>query len=191
MGIKFREKEVNVKDKLTMSESISYVDSVVNRIVNIEYGYEPCFEGLSNLISVILYYTDVEILQFEEVYENIKEYESLVSSILNSGSIDSNQYFYLQDIIAKKIEFKKQQILHQNNSVNKLIEDLLTSQIELVKLQKEATEETMKLNNSYSKEDTDKFAQVISDFNSNMNNPDFQKKFVELLQEQNKPKVVK
>lgn len=114
----FRDKEVNVKEQLTLTESLSFVKSVVNNVVDTEDGtFEPLFFDVSLMSNIITMYTDVKDTNIDEVYTNYLEYETFFNGILKyKDAFNSDQYQKLLVNIMDVIEFNKEQIIHNKKS---------------------------------------------------------------------------
>lgn len=114
----FRDKEIKVKEKLTLTESISFIKSVVDNVVDTNEGtFEPLFFNVSLMSNILTMYTDTQDIDIDEVYDNYDEYETFFADILKYQSdFNSDQYQHLFACIHDEIEFKKQQIIHNQNS---------------------------------------------------------------------------
>jgi hypothetical protein len=179
----FRNKEVNIKERLSMVEANGFVSMVSNNVADVEENiYSPIFYDTALAMACITYYTDLKLPDIDEIYNNLEEYQELILPTA-SMKFDNIQYFKLIDLIDKKIEFNKQIIIqnNSNNEVTKLVTDLLKEQLETTKLQKKAINETMEMNKKFPKKDIDKIVKVIDHLNKNMKNPAYQKAFVDEL----------
>jgi NADH:ubiquinone oxidoreductase subunit F (NADH-binding) len=113
----FRNKEVNVKEQLTLTESISFVKSVVNSVVDLEDGtYDPLFYDISLVGNFITTYTDILDIGIDDIYNNFEEFKMLKVAIFNKTVFNIDQYDKLVENIDKEIEFNKKQIIHKQNS---------------------------------------------------------------------------
>lgn len=182
MAVKFRDMELDIKEKLSFAESMRFVNGVVANVVDVESGaYYPIFYNTSLISNFLTIYGDVKEINLDEIYINQKEYMGLIEKILKFKEIDTDQYMSLKDCINEEIEFKKLLIINNNSSVEKLVKDLLNEQIENVKLQKESTKELSEMYKAFTKDDMNAFAESLNNFNSNFNNPEFQKQLVNAL----------
>lgn len=128
----FRNKEINVKKQLTLTESLSFINGVVGGVVDLEDGlysvllYEPAL-----VFSFFSAYTDIEISDISEieVYDNLKEYEDFIASVISMDGFNREQYELLLLKINKQIEFERQRIIHKQNSA---MDDMFESLNELL-----------------------------------------------------------
>lgn len=126
----FRNKEINVKKQLTLTESLSFINGVVGGVVDLEDGlysvllYEPAL-----VFSFFSAYTDIEISDIIEVYDNLKEYEDFIASVISMDGFNREQYELLLLKINKQIEFERQRIIHKQNSA---MDDMFESLNELL-----------------------------------------------------------
>lgn len=126
----FRNKEINVKKQLTLTESLSFINGVVGGVVDLEDGlysvllYEPAL-----VFSFFSAYTDIEISDIIEVYDNLKEYEDFIASVTSMDGFNREQYELLLLKINKQIEFERQRIIHKQNSA---MDDMFESLNELL-----------------------------------------------------------
>lgn len=128
----FRNKEINVKKQLTLTESLSFINGVVGGVVDLEDGlysvllYEPAL-----VFSFFSVYTDIEISDISEVevYDNLKECEDFIASVTSMDGFNREQYELLLLKINKQIEFERQRIIHKQNSA---MDDMFESLNELL-----------------------------------------------------------
>ncbi|MDF2588231.1 MAG: hypothetical protein K0S41_2072 [Anaerocolumna sp.] len=113
----FRDKEVNVKEQLTIVESLSFINSVADTVVDLEDNtFSPLFFDIALISNFIISYTDIEQPDLEDVYANLNEYQTFVENTCYADNFNRSQYNYVMDSINSTIEFNKQQIIHKQTS---------------------------------------------------------------------------
>jgi hypothetical protein len=178
----FRDKEVQVKERLSLGESVAFADYVVNFVTDIEeLTYSPIYYDIALIRAFLAYYVeDFEMPSIQEVDEHIGEYQKLIEDVINTEKFNATSYTDLIDNIGLMIRFNKDVIVQkQSNDVAKLVKDLLNEQLETTKLQKKAINDTLEMNKKFQKKDIDKIVRVIDHLNKNMKNPAYQKAFVD------------
>jgi hypothetical protein len=115
MIIKFQDKDINVKESLTLVESIAFVQSVVDDTVSLEdKSYTPLLYDLGLVKYFITYYTDLESPDLETLYSNYKDYKDFVDIIIVSDGFNEDQYYKLVNAIDDEIYLKKEQLIHSS-----------------------------------------------------------------------------
>ena len=167
--IVFENNDIKVKEKLSLSEAIQYVNVVSTTVVNTVY--TPIYQKLINIDCFITFYTDITKTSLENIYDHLYEYDDLIHNLLMSDRIDKNQYIDIQNAINDEISFRKQVLINQsNNTVADLATKLLQKEIEVQdtippELQKKFIE---KFNNSELTSDAIVTAYLNSDWHKSM-----------------------
>jgi hypothetical protein len=113
MIVNFKDKEVNVKEKLTLAEAGAFVKSVADNVASIEDGaYSPIFYDVALISSFLTFYTDMESPLLEDIFADLNTYQTFIDDVRYKDGFDCNQYQNLLCCIDKQIEFNKQQTLN-------------------------------------------------------------------------------
>lgn len=124
MKIEFQNKEVNVKENISIVDALTLVKNVASTVVDLDKGtYTPLFYDVSLIGFFIETYTDLEKPNINDIFDNLDEYTIFIKNITNDLSFNTSQYFSIRDCIDKEIEFKKQQLL---NPLGQLIGNINT-----------------------------------------------------------------
>jgi len=124
MKIEFQNKEVNVKENISIVDALTLVKNVAGTVVDLDKGtYTPLFYDVSLIGFFIETYTDLEKPNINDIFDNLDEYTIFIKNITNDLSFNTSQYFGIKNCIDKEIEFKKQQLL---NPLGQLIGNINT-----------------------------------------------------------------
>ena len=113
MMIQFRDKEVNVKENLTLTDAMVFTKLVVDNVFD-ETEYVPIYRDLAITKSFLTMYTDITISDLDEIYNNMTEYKTFIDNIVTVDNFDYLQYDDIINNINELIEFKKEQIIHKS-----------------------------------------------------------------------------
>jgi hypothetical protein len=159
--IVFENNDIKVKEKLSLSEAIQYVNVVSTTVVNTVY--TPIYQKLINIDCFITFYTDITKTSLENIYDHLYEYDDLIHNLLMSDRIDKNQYIDIQNAINDEISFRKQVLINQsNNTVADLATKLLQKEIEVQDLQKGILEQQKEINDTIPPELQKKFIEKFN-----------------------------
>jgi hypothetical protein len=177
----FRDKEVNVKERLSLGEATGFTDYVIRNVTDIdELTYSPLFYDVATIQAFFLYYIDgVERPSIQEVDEHFDEYEKFMDEIFANAWFKSDKYNNMIDDVDRMIRLNKDIIIQkQSNDVSKLVTELLQLQIENQKAQKKMLHDAEEMNKQYSKKEIMQITRAISGLAKNINSPEVQKGFV-------------
>lgn len=169
--------EVKLKDKVSLDDKIKIVNTVVNScFLNGEF--TPYYKDYTLKMCFGLYILDgVEFEENEDIAELVEDRNEL-SELWRIWQDDSISWELNQDI-NDIVDFKKKQLLNENNEINKLLIDLVKEQIETVKLQKRVLEDADKINKQCTPEDIKKFTEVSEKLLEKIKEPEIQKGLVQ------------
>lgn len=169
------------KKLLTLEETLKFINMVVDKCFeqndtgeDIAYTPELKFAAIQEA-NALFYDGDYKINNFDVSYETVNRIG------INPELVNSSQYTFIIYAINEKIDFRKQKLLKQDNDVTKQVINLLKEQIETIKLQKKALQQTEEINSQYSKKEIMKVINTISKLNNNLKNPEIQKGIVNEL----------
>lgn len=169
--------EIKLKDKVSLDDKIKIVNTVVNScFLNGEF--TPYYKDYTLKMCFGLYILEgVEFEENEDIAELVEDRNEL-SELWRIWQDDSISWDLTQDI-NDIVDFKKKQLLNENNEINKLLIDLVKEQIETVKLQKKVLENTDKINGQYSKEEIMRITEASEKLSDKLKDIDVQKGLVQ------------
>ena len=118
--LKLNGKEIEIKERLTLEESMRFVNCVKEEVVG--DGYTPLICELSIATNFMRLYTDMDEVSVDEFYRDLAKHKEFISSITNNVQFDKMQYEEILNSIYQEIEFEKEKLSH----VSKLDELLET-----------------------------------------------------------------
>lgn len=145
MIINFKGNDIEVKERLSLAESLTFVDSVVSNVVSVEEKtYTPLFLELSIHSNFITYFTNLEVPHLEELHADSKDYIDLIERVRDSQLFDGTAYDKLITAIDDEIYTKRQMLIHKNSfddvaeSLNTLLSTLneKAKELDMKKLEK-------------------------------------------------------
>lgn len=113
-------KEIEVKERLTLEESMRFVNYVKEEVV--VDGYTPLLHSLSIATNFMRLYTNIDEVSVDEFYRDLAKYKEFISSITNNVQFDKMQYEEILNSIYQEIEFEKEKL----SNISKLDELLET-----------------------------------------------------------------
>lgn len=148
-----------IKNKqLTISSFVNYIEYVMDQVfTENEFGvtiYKPRYKDIAIKSGFLDFYTTFEFK--EDIDENYKEYAGL-DIFEYYELINLEQFRDLLSAIDEEIDFKKQQLLKQDNAVSTFVSELLLKQIEVQDLQKEILEQQKATNDLMTPEEQKAF----------------------------------
>lgn len=126
--------EVVVKPRLTLAESLDFVNSVISDIFDEESGFSYYFKDFSIRINTLKYYTNITIPQnLEKQYDLV--HTDLLDRIFSEGTFDNDTYKTLLESLDKQIEFEAQKYQNELRAeTRELIEETRMQGEELIKV---------------------------------------------------------
>lgn len=126
--------EITVKPRLTISESIDFVNSVVSDVVDDTTGVTYCVKDFSIRKNTLAYYTNITVPQNLEKQYNLA-YTDLLDRIFSEGTFDNDTYKTLLESLDKQIEFEAQKYQNELRAeTRELIEETRMQGEELIKV---------------------------------------------------------
>jgi hypothetical protein len=177
----FRDKEVQVKERLSLGEASGFADYVVMNVTDIEDAtYSPLFYNIATIQAFFLYYIeDIEKPSIQEVDDNFDEYQNFINDIFKDAKFKTDRYNNMIDDVDRMIRLNKDIIVQrQSNDVSKLVTELLQLQIENQKAQKKMIRDVEEMNKQYSKKEIMKITKALTGLAKNINLPEVQKGLV-------------
>jgi predicted nucleotidyltransferase len=170
---------IELKDKVSLDDKIKIINTVVNScFLNGEY--TPYYKDYTLKMCFGLYVlSGIEFEENEDIAELIEEKNEL-SELWRMWKDDSFSWELTQDI-DDIVDYKKKQLLNENNEINKYLIDLLREQVETVKLQKKVLEQADKINGQYSKEDIMRITEASEKLSDKLKDIDVQKGLVQSI----------
>lgn len=183
--------EVKVKEKISLALRSLITDTIADGCFTYdesgEVKYVPYFKEMATVIAFATYILEgVEFDKDENIYETVMNDKELV--VIYREWTHSGIYNMIKNDVDDIIEFKKQQLLRQNDTVAKYVTELLQLQIEVQKLQKQVLQQQEKIYSEYSKEDIDKLNATLEEMNKNFNSADYQKALADKVYKESKKK---